>query len=148
MEILITIVFLGLSYLVGTKWIERKHFESINRREKENLSFPVVNMDKEISEKYEKTWLVSGNTVISIDPFKKFIANLVNFFGGNIVGFESLLDRARRESILRMISEAKAENADAILNMRIETSTISGKTKDSVGTIEILAYGTAVKHAS
>lgn len=85
--------------------------------------------------------LVNGNVVISIDFFKKIVASLINLFGGNITAYETLLDRARREAILRIKEDAS--DASEIINIRIETSSISKNTK-TVGAIEVLAYGTAI----
>jgi uncharacterized protein YbjQ (UPF0145 family) len=86
--------------------------------------------------------LVNGSVVLSIDFFKKFVAGLVNLFGGNMVSYETIVDRARREAILRM--KESAGDASEIINIRIETSSISQSTQQGVGAIEVLAYGTAI----
>jgi uncharacterized protein YbjQ (UPF0145 family) len=85
--------------------------------------------------------LITGNVVISIDYFKKILAGLINFFGGNISAYETLIDRARREAVLRMKESAKG--ASEIINIRIETTSILKNTQ-SVGAIEVIAYGTAI----
>jgi uncharacterized protein YbjQ (UPF0145 family) len=90
------------------------------------------------------TTLVRGSVVISVDYFKRFLARLRMIFGGRIHTYESLLDRARREAILRMQEQARELGASMIFNMRFETSSISKGRKDAVGTVEVLAYGTAV----
>ncbi len=69
------------------------------------------------------------------------MAGLINFFGGNITVYESLVDRARREALLRMKESAK--DASEIINIKIETSSITKNTK-GIGAIEVLAYGTAI----
>jgi uncharacterized protein YbjQ (UPF0145 family) len=78
---------------------------------------------------------------------KNYPLKLGNGFEKSHMGsYETLIDRARREAILRMKEQARS--ADAIVNFRIETSSISkggrrrGKT---VGTVEALAYGTAIR---
>ena len=70
-----------------------------------------------------------------------------NIVGGRIKSYESLLDRGRREAILRMKKAAAELDADVILNLRFETSGIGQVTrkKGSIGSFEVLAYGTAVK---
>ena len=90
--------------------------------------------------------LVSGSVVISIDYFKRFLSSLQFLIGGNVTAYESLLDRGRREAILRM--KMQMPEADIILASRIETSTIGGSAnaKNSLGSIEVLAYGTAVRY--
>ena len=80
--------------------------------------------------------------VISVDYFKRLLASLRNFFGGSIQAYETLLDRARREAILRMKENCK--NADEIINLRIETSSISKGKRNTIGSVEVLAYGTAL----
>jgi uncharacterized protein YbjQ (UPF0145 family) len=82
--------------------------------------------------------------VISVDYFKKFVAGLRSIIGGRIASYESLVDRARREAILRMKQEAKKLNADYVFNIKMETSSISKGREDSIGSVEVLAYGTAV----
>ena len=87
---------------------------------------------------------MTGSAVISIDYFKRILAALRNIFGGEVAVYESLLDRARREALLRM--KYQVPNAHAIVNVRIETSAIgnSANRKNGLGSVEALAYGTAI----
>lgn len=131
------VILVAVGYFVGSR-IEKKHYRSIKEREKNLLCCPVVTGDDFLEDKpVRMSRLVSGSAVISSDYFKMIVGNLLNFFGGEVSVFESLLDRARREAILRMKEEAPTANI--ILNLRIETSTIAGK-----NSCEALAYGTAV----
>jgi uncharacterized protein YbjQ (UPF0145 family) len=83
--------------------------------------------------------------VISVDYFKRFLASLRNIFGGRISSYETLVDRARREAILRM--KASCPGATQIINVRLETSSLSKNTrKGSIGSIEVFAYGTAITY--
>ena len=75
--------------------------------------------------------------------FKRIIAGLRMIFGGEVRAYSSLLDRARREALLRM--KMAYPEADAYVNCRIQTASISKGQRDSVGSIEVLAYGTAIK---
>ena len=85
--------------------------------------------------------------VVSLDYFKRFLASLRNLFGGRVRSYESLLDRARREAVLRMQDECP--EADMILNFRMETSSIANtKGKQGAGGVEVLAYGTMVRYAA
>ena len=75
------------------------------------------------------------------------MASLKLLFGGKITTYESLLDRARREALLRLREQARVRNAFVVINTRIETSSISkssGRNEGSVGSVEVLAYGTAI----
>ena len=80
--------------------------------------------------------------VVSVDYFKRFIAGLYLFFGGRVTSYEPLLDRARREAILRM--KESCPEAAQIINLRVETSLISKGAKNKIGSVELLAYGTAI----
>ena len=141
------LVLIGL--IVGSI-LERKHFESIRKREKASIKLPVINLDSYDKNKtLRKSYLVSGSVVISVDYFKRFLAGLRNIFGGRVVTYESLVDRARREAILRM--KEKCPAANLIINLRIETSTISKQGRSgqkSVGCVEAIAYGTAIQYSN
>ena len=94
----------------------------------------------------ESCELVMGNVVISQDYFKRFAASIKGIFGGNIRVFEPLLERARREALIRMKGVAHARGYDAIINVRIETATLASARRNGKGTagVEILAFGTAI----
>ena len=94
----------------------------------------------------ESSELVMGNVVISQDYFKRFAAAVKGIFGGNIRVFESLLERARREALVRMKGVAHARGYDTIINVRIETSRLVNSRRGGKGTagVEILAFGTAI----
>ncbi|PCI71781.1 MAG: hypothetical protein COB38_05130 [Gammaproteobacteria bacterium] len=140
------LVLIGL--IVGSI-LEKKHFESIRKREKLTLKLPIINIDSyDKTKTLKKAYLVTGSVVISVDYFKRFLAGLRNIFGGRVVTYESLVDRARREAILRM--KEKCPAANLIINLRIETSTISKQGRSgqkSVGCVEVIAYGTAIQYA-
>ncbi|BDU51614.1 YbjQ family protein [Haliovirga abyssi] len=141
------LIFLGLlilGYFAG-KSAEKNHYNRIKEKEKNLLNLPVVTVKKVLKEdKILKSELVTGSVVISIDYFKRIVAILINLFGGEVTSYESLIDRGRREAIIRMKEQAKGANI--IINMRIQTSTISksANNKNSVGSVEVLAYGTAL----
>jgi uncharacterized protein YbjQ (UPF0145 family) len=98
--------------------------------------------------KVEAIGLVTGQVVIGSDPFKRYIANLVNLIGGRVSVFEAPMDRARREAILRMKEKALHLRADEVVNFRIETMSIcGGKSAQPLGIVEVVAYGTAVRYA-
>lgn len=148
-QFLIPLGLIVLGWLVGS-YLEKKHYVSIKEREKQTLKLPVVNLSKaDESKPILKTSLVTGSAVISVDYFKRFLAALRNIFGGKVASYESLVDRARREAILRM--KAKCPAADIIINLRIETSSISKSSKNgsgqrAVGCVEAVAYGTAIQY--
>jgi len=145
-DLIVFLVLLALGYTSGTI-VERRHYRSIEQREADFLQLPAVTI-KDVAyapEQIAEIRFVSGNAVISIDYFKRLLASLRNIFGGNVKSYESLIDRARREAVLRM--KAQARGAHVIVNTRIETSAIgkqANKKKGGLGSIEALAYGTAI----
>jgi len=135
------------TYLIGS-YIEKKHFRKIKKREKALHGFPVTTFAAMPSKwQVAGVELVSGNVVVSLDYFKRVIAGLRSIIGGRVKTYEPLLDRARREAMLRMAESAKKRGYDAVMNVRLETSRLantSGK-RESVAGVEMLAFGTAVK---
>ncbi|MEJ2206859.1 MAG: heavy metal-binding domain-containing protein [Gemmatimonadota bacterium] len=83
---------------------------------------------------------------LSLDYFKRIAGSLKGIVGGNIRVYEPLLERARREALIRMKEEARERGHDTIINVRIETSRLASARADGKGTVgvEILAFGTAV----
>lgn len=139
-----------LAYFIGN-YLETRHFKSIREREEQASGFPAVTFDT-----MPKDWnvsqseLVSGSIVVSLDYFKRIIAGLRGLIGGRIKTYEPLLDRARREAVLRMIEEARELGFDAVFNVRLETSRLANARRDGKGIagVEMLAFGTGVKFAS
>ncbi len=144
-DLIFLLVLLAVGYSAGT-WAEKKHYASIEKRERETLHLPAVTLRNppHQSNAVENAELVYGSVVISIDYFKKMLAGLRNIFGGPVKSYETLVDRARREAVLRM--KEMAGDAGSIINVRIETSAIGFTSgKKGVGSIEVIAYGTALK---
>lgn len=137
-------VALILGYGFG-RIAEKRHYQSILRREAA-LSDLILIVCKTLPESAvpPTTQMVLGNVVISVDYFKRFVAGLRMIFGGRVHTYESLLDRGRREALLRMQERAKELGANMIFNVRLETSSISKGARRSVGSVEVLAYGTAI----
>ncbi len=140
-------IVLIATYFIGS-FLERRHFQDLLAREARHRSFPVITFAT-----VPKEWnvtdcgLVQGSVVISVDYFKRFLAALRGLIGGRVKSYEPLLDRARREAILRMIEDARARGYNAVLNARVETSRLASGRRDNKGIagVEMLAFGTAVK---
>lgn len=143
-EIGISIALLMLGYFFG-RHAEKKHFASIVARESQLSDIVVVaSKNTTLADTAKPGMLVTGSVVISVDYFKRFLAMLRNIFGGRVTAYEALLDRARREAILRMKLEAKNMNANRIFNIKLETASISKNAAGNIGSVEVLAYGTAL----
>ena len=143
-ELGILFALLLIGFVFGTL-NEKAHYRSLRKREQESLNLPTVTFGKARSVEHvaaERVELVSANVVISIDAFKKVVSGIVNLFGGNVVSYETLIDRARREALLRM--KESCVEARVICNTRIETTSISKNARHNVGAVEVLVYGTAL----
>ena len=82
--------------------------------------------------------LVQGSTVRAKHAGRDFMAGLKNIFGGELTAYTELLEESRHEALERMRDQAHSVGANAILNVRLATSSVA------VGASELLAYGTAV----
>ena len=143
-EIAVFLVLLALGYFFG-RYAERSHYRSILWREKESLGFPLLTLRTPPSSLARcDASLVAGNVVVSVDYFKRFLAALRALVGGRLKSYESLLDRARREAILRMKEQAMDRGAIVVMGVRVETASISKGKGQAIGSIEVLAYGTAI----
>ena len=142
-DVILFLILLVLGYVFG-QLAEKRHFRSIIKREAE-LRDVLCFTERNVPEMgHIDSVLVCGSVVISIDFFKKFVAGLRNLVGGRVSAYESLLERARREAILRMKAEAQARGAKSVWNVRIETSSITKDATQGVAAVEVIAFGTAV----
>lgn len=142
---IIFLVLLALGYFVG-RWKERAHFKSIREREAQYadvLAFAVRFPPDVVTP--QDCRLVTGSVVISSDYFKQFVAGLRTLIGGRLSSYESLLDRARREAMLRMKEEAHRFGSKLVINVKVESTTVSGGARKGLPAMEVIAYGTALK---
>jgi len=137
------LVLLVLGLVTG-KYIEIRHLRNLAAREAALADVGICNL-RSVPEslRVEETFLVSGSAVIATDYFKVFAAGLRGLFGGEMKTYRTLMNRARREAVVRMLDQAQGWGAQSVWNIRFETSTIQGKRRP--GGVEVLAYGTAVK---
>jgi len=142
-DIIIVFILLTLGYVFGSI-NERKHYKSIIEREKKYQKLFLHNANKRANFANLRGHLVSGNVVVSVDYFKRLLAGLRNIFGGQVSSYESLLDRGRREAMLRLQEQSAKLGAITINNVRYETASISQNARGGIGSIEVLAYGTAM----
>jgi len=82
--------------------------------------------------------LVQGNTIRAKHVGRDIMASFKNIFGGELKGYTELLSESRQEATERMVAQAEALGANAILNIRYSTSSVTQ------GAAELYAYGTAV----
>ncbi|CAM3682166.1 YbjQ family protein [Parendozoicomonas haliclonae] len=82
--------------------------------------------------------MVQGNTVRAKHAGKDILAGLKNIVGGELKAYTELLTEAREEATQRMVQQAEAIGANAIINVRFSTSSVAA------GAAELFVYGTAV----
>lgn len=82
--------------------------------------------------------IVNGSTVRAKNVGRDIMAGIKNIFGWELKWYTQLLNESRNESIERMVARAEEMGANAILNVRFSTSSVSA------GASEIYVYGTAV----
>jgi hypothetical protein len=134
----------GIAFFTGNAE-EKKHYESIVARE-EALRHIMVVPVKRLPEYFSGCHLVHGSVVISSNRFTRVLAIFRLLLGGNVTSFETLLDRARREAVLRMKEEAAKLGANMILNMKFGTVPLmDGDDQGPGGIVEVFVYGTAGK---
>lgn len=147
LQFALPLILLVVAYFVGNHH-EKKHYASILEREKALRHIIVVSVKRPPLDFHDQH-LVKGSVVISSDYFRRLLAWFSNIFGGNVRSYETLLDRARREAILRMKEDAQQRGANIIFNLKLETASLddinSPQNAGAVGTVEVLAYGTAGK---
>ena len=124
-NIALFVALLTLGYLFGRR-AERNHFAAIIRREEELRD--ILAFSERLPPPFREppeVHFVAGSTVVAIDYFKRVAAGLRGLLGGRVSAYESLLERARREAILRMKLEARALGAHTIVNVKLETASIT-----------------------
>ena len=142
-ELIVFLILFSVGYFVGST-LEKNHYKSIAEREKQFINLVTTTSKRPVGEigAVRKVHLVKGSAVISVDYFKQILAGLRAIVGGNVSAYETLLDRSRREAILRL--KESCPGASQIINLRIETSSVFKGAKNQTGSVEVLAYGTAI----
>lgn len=145
-ELIVFLILLGLGFFVGS-YIEKKNYADIKAREAQTLHVPMVTFGaKQQMPPNAEAALFVGSVVVSADYFKIVVAGLRNLVGGRVTVYETVVDRGRREAILRMKEQAMAWGANQLANVRIETSDVGSKSgNQGIIAIEVTAYGTALR---
>ena len=99
----------------------------------------LLNIDYIPGKEIEAIALVKGSVVNSKHFGKDFMAGMKTLVGGEIEAYTEMLDQARQIATKRMVDEAEAMGADAVVNIRFGSSAVMQ------GAAEVIAYGTAVK---
>lgn len=99
----------------------------------------LVNTDFITGKELETLSIVKGSTIMSKHLGKDIMSGLKTLVGGELTEYNKMMNEARAMATKRMVEEATALRADAIINIRYASSAIMQ------GAAEVIAYGTAVK---
>ncbi len=100
----------------------------------------LVNTDYISGKKLETLGIVKGSIVQTKNFGKDFMAGIKTLVGGEVKEYTDMLNQARQIAVKRMVDEAEAMGADAIVNIRYASSSLMQSAA------EVIAYGTAVKY--
>ena len=99
----------------------------------------LLSIDNYPGKEFEALGLVKGTIVQTKNVGRDFMAGMKTLVGGEIVGYTEMLNEARQIATKRMVDEAEALGADAIIGIKFGSSMVMQ------GAAEVLAYGTAIK---
>ena len=100
----------------------------------------LVNIDYIPGKEFELLGIVKGSVVRCKNLGRDLAAFGKTLVGGELIGYTEMLNEARQIAVKRMVDEAEALEADAIINLRYSSASIMS------GAAEVIAYGTAVKY--
>ena len=121
------VVSVGVIGWLVASWFERRHFKSMSEREVP-LQYISVNTAKRISScEPEGVTLLIGSVVVAHDYFRTLIIFFRRVIGGNIQPYERLVERGRREALIRLKEEAELRGIDKVINIRFTTSAVAGR---------------------
>lgn len=142
--IVLTLLLVGL---VFGRMAEQRHFRQLKQQELILRQVLTFNEKRPPADQaFQRAVLVVGSVVIAEDYFKRIAAALKGLVGGRLTAYESLMDRGRREAIIRMKQAARDLGAEVIFNVRIDTARISESdgNRQTLFAAEFIAYGTAL----
>ena len=133
--------------MIPALWAMKKRFQEIDSLEdtcsvilhKEEKNMVLVNIDYIPGKEFEVLGMAKGTVVQSKNFGKDFMAGMKTLVGGEITGYTEMLNEARQIAVKRMVDEAEALGADAVVNIRYGSSAVMQ------GAAEVIAYGTAVR---
>ncbi|MCR4655554.1 MAG: heavy metal-binding domain-containing protein [Lachnospiraceae bacterium] len=99
----------------------------------------IITTTEQIGKNYEVLGIVKGSTIQTVNVVRDLGASLKTIVGGELTKYNEMMDNARKIASERMVKEAEALGADAIVGMRYSSASIMQSAA------EIMAYGTAVR---
>lgn len=141
-QLLLPVALLVVGYVVG-RILESRHYVSIRAREQALRGIVALNT-RRVPEGVDAVdaCLLSSSVVVSSDYFKSFVAGFRNLVGGRFRGYETLMERARREALLRLKAQAQDAGCPLVIGVRFHSTRIAGA---STASMEVMAYGTGLR---
>lgn len=145
-------LLLGCGFFFGS-YIERKHLEDLDAREAENDDIMVTQL-KDFPGGCDPSCTpeaITKEVVIGSDYLKRFLMTIKNIIGGELTSYQTMIFRARREALQRVIEEARESGYNAVCNVRMYMTYLGGSPSVSEGNnmkiAEIMVVGTAYNTA-
>lgn len=139
------LVLLVIGFVFG-RMAERAHFRRLEQAEARLARILVFNERTPPPEAATmRTELVNGSVVLGEDYFKRVAGSLKSLVGGRLTVYESIMDRGRREAIVRLKHDAAKLGATMVFNVRFETTSLGDPARpQALFSAEFHAYGTAL----
>jgi len=129
---------------------EKRHFRQLDLADAEYSDIFVTQLKTfpEMATNSKPPQMLVAEVVIATDWMKSFVAGIVNLFGGEIKAYQRMQERARREALVRLQSQARELGYNGLCNLRIDTAAISGGAasstkKNAIVVAPIIASATA-----
>lgn len=149
-ELILVLTLLIVGFIAG-RMADRRHLRALSEREAMASGFLQSNLRSFPggAAPDPAPTIVVSEVAISTDYFKTFVAGIKKIIGGELRTYESLMQRARREAVMRLIEQATARGYDAICNIRIEGICLGGDNEaggnQGVTAVSLVASATAYR---
>jgi uncharacterized protein YbjQ (UPF0145 family) len=150
-SLIVLVVLLAMGFGFG-RLAESRHLRALAEREAATRDVLVCDLKSfpQLAPDSPAPTLVVGEVVIASDYFKTWIMSLKKLVGGELGSFLTLVDRARREAVLRAVEQAKSQGYNAVCNVRIVTADIGGAAKGgnkAAAMVTVMVSATAYRRA-
>lgn len=157
MALIIQIVFflfllLVCGFIIG-RYQERTHLKNLDEREANNDDMTITQL-KDFPggcDPAKTPKAITKEVVIGSDYLKRFLMTFKHILGGELTSYESLILRARREALQRIVEQARHEGYNAVCNVRMYMTYLGGSpssNQKNMTIAEIMVVGTAYRTAS
>lgn len=133
----------AIGYVIGFVR-EQRHYFSLRKRER-RLRGVTTSNNRQVPPTARDSQLVSANVALATDSFRVLSIIFRRLVGGRVRRYEKINDRARREAMIRLKQATLATGRNAIYNVRIQSSQIVASGRGGTASVEVLAYGTAMR---